>query len=468
MSWLFLKDFLRILVFFILWVGGGAAILLLLKTKKMKNNGLKYSLISWIGILYLAILSIRIFKSDFKKEVITLKSFSGKWFKNSKKGDRNKDIHYFKDVDDKVINLKNVLKKRQISLFSIQNSKILEKELLKISEKDDLDYFHIDLNYAFNRYYSKTSLENFWSEFAIALIKKISSKKNKKVSLIFLWTLQVNSKRKEISTLSYAKQMKKDDEEKYKINHFVEIVQTLTQNLRNFNILLITESDQLLFYLKGSALSRIMSVYKLTSHRLKLDEQGIPYRNVKVSEVDREKRLDFNEQKIKEDRISKREKQRDKRWKRYSKLKTKEEQEAEMMKDARKLEEDFMETRYQRQQRIKDFIVDVEDRHNKQVLLAVLKGSKTIGKNEWVAINQIPDFARLEDRFNYLVDRRVFERSGDLVRFINDDVFLFYSYELIGNLGDAIQQNLRKGKKKKKRRRKKKRSWLVRFLWDLD
>lgn len=48
------------------------------------------------------------------------------------------------------------------------------------------------------------------------------------------------------------KKVKRDDEEKYKIDHFVEIIQTLTQNLRNFNILLITESDQLLYYMKGT------------------------------------------------------------------------------------------------------------------------------------------------------------------------------------------------------------------------
>lgn len=473
MAWFLLKDLLRLATFFILWIVGCMAILVLLKTKKIKKAGTRYSLISMIGILFLAIMTIRLLKSNLTAKVITLKKFSGRWFKGSKKNPKSKDIHYFKDVDDKVINLKNVLKKRQICLFSIVDSVILQKELLKIADNDDIDYYHIDLNIAFNRFYTKKTLESFWSQFAIALIKKLSANPDSKKTIIFLWTLEVNSYRKEVSTLSYSKKVKRDDEEKYKIDSFVEIIQTLTLNLRNFNILMITESDQLLYYLKGTPLTRIMTVYKLTSHKLKLDSSGIPYRNVKINK-NNEKQLDFEEEILKEKIISEKERKRDKKWAKYSKLKTKEEREAQMLKDAKKLEEDFIEAKYKRDRKIRDFKVSLSDRHNKEVILSVLKGSKTIGKNEWVAINQIAGFSKMENRFNYLVDRRIFERSGNLVRFINQDVFLYYSYELIGNMGDAIEQNLEKisksskKRKKKRRRRKKQRSWLVRFLWDLD
>lgn len=468
MTWiLWIKSILWLTFILILWLGGCLVILFLLKRKSTQNSSLKYSLISWIGILYLAILTIRIFKGDLKSKVITIKKFSNSWFKGGR-GNVEKEIHYFKDIDDKVINLNNVLKKRQICLFSIQDSKILEKELSKISEIDKLDYYHIDLNYAFKKYYnSKESVINFWSQFSISLIEKLSKNPESKKTLIFLWTLKRNLSRKETTTLTQKKIIKRDEEEKYKIDHFVEIVETLIQNLRNFNILIITETDELLYYLKGTPLTRIMSVYKLTSHLLKLDENGVPYRNIKYSK--NEQKLSYEEKKIRDKKLREKEKKREEKWAKYSNLKTKEEQEEEMLKDAKRLEDDYYQTQYQRERRIRDFKVNLNDEFNKKVIMSVLKGSKNINKNEWVAINQIPDFGKIEERFNYLVDRRVLERSGDVVKFINDDVFLYYNYELIGNLGDAIEQNLNKGKQKKSKGKAKKRwNWLVRFLWDLD
>jgi multidrug transporter EmrE-like cation transporter len=469
-SWQWYKAIFRILFFILIWVAGSAATLLLLKSKKSIPAQKSYAIISSIGLLFLSIITLRFMAGSYhSKKVITVDNYSERWFESNKEF---KKSHYFKDYDERIVNLKNIMKKRQISLFSIVDSKPLKKELINIAERDSIDYYHIDLDYAFKNVYSLGNLEEFWTRFSIDLISNLAKNPEAQKTLVFSWTINRNKRRSETETLSYTERIKLEEQEKYKLNHFVEILETICTQMKNFNILILTESNELLYWIKGSSLSRITSVYKLSAHEVKYNENSEHFRSSKLTEEDKNAKMVNSVEELNK-KLEQDEATRTKKFNSYSKIKKKEELESRIIEDEKQRAKRVKKEQYEREQRIKPYMVSLKDAKNKAVLLKVLKGSKTIGKNEWVQINQIPEFYQVEDRFDYLVDKRVLERSGGVVKFVNDDVHRYYSDELtssgkirISEVKDvSLDKEWRRDVGGGKKGRGRERRWWVRLLW---
>jgi len=467
-SWRWFLSLFKIFFFLLIWLAGSGVTLLLLKKNKSVAEPKRYAIISSIGMAFLGILVLRYCTGQYRtRDIITVERFSKSWFNSAEKEKR--DV-YFTDYDDKIINLQNLMKKRQISLFSISDTKLLKNELKVIAKEDNIDYYYIDLSYAFRNYYSISEMESFWSQFAIDLISKIAKNPKSQKTFVFSWTIHRYYKRSESATLNYNQRIKLEEEEKYKLDHFLEILETLCLNMKNFNILILTESNELLYWVKGSSLSRITSVYKLSAHKVKQSLREEQFRNVKMTDKEKNAKL-LNADEEFQAKVDNDEQRRDQKWRTYSQIKDKEDLEETILKDEINRKKREKKDQYLRDQRIKPYKVNLKDQENKAVLLSILKGSKTIGKNEWVQINQITDFAKIEDRFNYLVDKKVLERSGGVVKFINDEVHKHYNDELTGygkfKLKDIqnvkLNDNWRRGKKKK---RYDDRRWWVKLLWD--
>ena len=452
----FWKNIIRILFFMLVWLTGSIMTIVLLNNKKVAPDK-KYSMISLIGLLFLAILVIRLLNN--KGQVLHINNNSTQsWFRFTSPSPLKHD-YYFKDYDSRVVNLKNVLKKRQICLFSIADSNTLRTELEKIAESDLIDYYFIDLDYAFDRYYSQKNLIKFWEQFSLSLITTIASNAYSKKTMVFSWTLKRNVRRSEMRTLEDQEKIMSEDTDKERIEHFFEVLETLTGRLRNFNILIVTETPELLYWLKGSQLSRIVSVFKLTAHKAKKSKAQLSYRNTKLSELEQEQQTNLGQLHEDEVRAEKLEQERHKKWLEYAQIGDKDERKKKILEDQRKERTKVLEEEFERDRKIQQYKVSLSDQKNREVLRSVLKSSKSIGKNEWVMINQIPNFHLIEDRFNYLVDLKVLDRSGDVVRFRNDDVHHYYSDRLNEIVKGA-------GMKVGEVKRKRKANWIVRFLWD--
>lgn len=261
-----LSTFFRVFFFFGLWIAGAAATILLLKSKKTAPVR-KYSLITFIGVLYIAIIIIRT-STISDRDVIRFDQYRHAWF-----GASEEERTDFKDADHRKMNFKSLLKKKQLSILKTTDTPTVKRELARVATEEEMNVFDIDLDRVFSSIFRKKSSERFWSMFAITLIKKITSLGDSSSTIFAKWS---------------PKQYYHDQ-----IPHFFEVLETAARGLPNFNVIIMTDNDELLKNMKTNSISDITSVFRLTEMTRR--KVMTAYRENKVTGFEQEKLLDKEE-----------------------------------------------------------------------------------------------------------------------------------------------------------------------------